>query len=170
MGSGESFELTPWRPDLNPGLQGVSSQLSPLPTVRQSTLHCTTVGMTLHNKTIINREDIHDIKRYVCISIISLMVISWRLTKNDSVTPYILIWQRQQCYHLCFFSWRPIKNNSVTPYVFFHDDQEKTTVLPLMFSFMTTKKKQQCYPLCFFSWRPKKNNSVTPYIFFRDDQ
>ena len=56
----------------------------------------------------------------------------------------------------------------------------KTTVLPLMFFFMTTNKKQQCYPLfffmmtnnkqqcypLFFSWRTIKNDSVTPYVFF----
>ena len=46
----------------------------------------------------------------------------------------------------------------------------KTTVLPLMYFFMTTNKKQQCYPLCFFSWRPIKNDSVTPCGFFHDDQ
>ena len=36
------------------------------------------------------------------------------------------------------FSWRPIKNGSVTPYTFFHDDQWKTTVLPLTLFSMTT--------------------------------
>jgi hypothetical protein len=62
----------------------------------------------------------------------------------------------------------------------------KTTVLPLMFFFMTTNKKRQCnplcfyswrpikkqhcYPLCFFSWRPIKNYSVTPYVFIHDVQ
>ena len=66
--------------------------------VRQSTVHCTTEAMTKHN-SIINKEDIHDIKMYVCISLMFL--------KYDSVTPYILF----------------DKDNSVTPYVFFHDDQ-----------------------------------------------
>ena len=95
---------------------------------------------------------------------------------------------RQQCYPLCFFSWRPIKNNSVTPYVFFHDDQLKTTVLPLMVFFMTTNKKrfifyltkttvlpsmlffmttnqkQQCYSLCFFHDDQRKI-TVSPLMF-----
>jgi hypothetical protein len=74
--------------------------------------------------------------------------------------------KKKLCCPLCFFSWRPIKNDSVTPYVFFHDDQSKTTVLPLMFFFMTTKEKQQCYPLRYFSWRRKKDNSVTLYVLF----
>ena len=61
--------------------------------------------------SIINKEDIHDIKMYLCISIISLMFIF--MTTNKI----------RQCYPLCFSSWQPIKNNSVTPCVFFHDDQ-----------------------------------------------
>ena len=83
---------------------------------------------------------------------------------NTMVTLDFII--RMKWRSLMFFSWRPIKNDSVTPYVFFHDDQLKTTVLPLMFFFMTTNKKRPCYPLWFFSWRPKKNNSVTPYVLF----
>ena len=102
--------------------------------------------------------------------------------KKRQCLPLYFIWQRQQCYPLCFSSWRPIKNNSVTPWVFFHDDQSKTTELPLVFSFLTTNKirhcyplyfiwqRQQCYPLCFSSWRQIKNNIVTPCVFFHDDQ
>ena len=55
--------------------------------------------------------DIHDIKMYVCLSIISLMVIFMTTNKIDSVTPYV------------FFHDDQLKNNTVTPYVFFHDDQ-----------------------------------------------
>ena len=111
-------------------------------------------------------------------------------------TPLYFIWQRQQCYPLCFFSWRPIKNNcyplwffswlpkknsnvtpnvafdkidSVTPYVFPWRQIKNNSVTPYVF-FMTINKKQQCYPLCFFSCRPIKNDSVTPYVFFHDDQ
>ena len=101
-----------------------------------------------------------------------LCFFSWRPIKNDSY-PSCFIWEKRQS--LCFFSWRPIKNNSVTPYGFFHDDQRKTTVSPLMFHFIKTTyllidKYRQCYPLCFFSWRPIKNNSVAPYVFFHDNQ
>ena len=95
--------------------------------------------------------------------------------------------KKRQCYPLCFFSWRPIKNDSVTPCGFFHDDQLKTTVLPLKFFFMTTykkrlifyltkttvlplmlffmktNKKQQCYHLWFLSWRP---TTVLPPMFY----
>jgi hypothetical protein len=84
---------------------------------------------------------------------------------------------------LLFFSWRPIKNNSVTPYGFFHDDQRKTTVSPLMFHlikttvlplmfhlintivvffFMTTNKKRQFYPL-YFIWQRQQ---CYPLSFF----
>ena len=137
--------------------------------VRQSALHCTTETMTIHN----NQSSIKRI--YMTLTCICVFLL----------------------FPLCFFSWRPIKNDSVTPYVFFHDDQLKndsvtlygffmttekervlsftfhlikTTVLPLMFFFMTTNKKHQCYPFCFFSWRPIKNNSVTPCVFFHNNQ
>ena len=67
--------------------------------------------------------------------------------------------KKQQCYPLCFLSWRPIKNNSVTPYVFFHDDQRKTTVSPLMFHLIkTTVLPPMLYSTHF--------DSVTPYGFF----
>ena len=56
---------------------------------------------------MMNKEDIHDIKMYVCISIISLTFFFMTTNKKTSVTPYILF----------------DKDNSVTPYVFFHDDQ-----------------------------------------------
>ena len=137
--------------------------------VRQSTLHCTTEVDEISQWSIINKEDIHDIKMYVCISIIFLMFFFMTTNKKRQCYPLYFIWQRQQCdplffFHddqlkttvlpLMFFSWRPIKNNSVTPYVFF----------------MTTKEKQQCYPLCFFSRQPIKNDSFTPCGFFHDDQ
>ena len=57
---------------------------------------------------------------------------------------------------LCFFSFF-FKNNSVTPYILFDKDNsvtpyvlKKTTVLPLMFFFMTPNKKKKALPLMFF--------------------
>ena len=156
--------------------------------------------------SIINKEDIHDIKMYVCFSIISLMFFFMTTKKYDSVTPYgffmttdkkrqyyslYFIWQRQQCYPLCFSSWRPIKNNSVTPYGFFHDDQRKMTVSPLMFHLIKTTVlplmfhliKTTVLPLVFFFHDDQRKttvlppmfyliniDSVTPYVFFHDDQ
>ena len=91
--------------------------------------------------------------------------------------------KKQQYYPLCFFSWRPIKNNSVTPYGFLHDDQRKTTVLPLIFHLIKTTVLPLMFhlikttvSLCFFSWRLIKNDSylifyltkttVLPLMFF----
>jgi hypothetical protein len=106
--------------------------------VRQSALHCTTEAMAIYiNKSSI--KTIYMTLNYMCVFLL---------------------------FPLCSFSRRPIINNSVTPYVFFHDDQWKTTLLPLMFFFMTTNKKQQCYPLCFFSWRPMKKEQCYPLCFF----
>ena len=113
--------------------------------------------------------------------------------KKRHCYPLYFIWQRQQCYPLCFFSWRPIKNNSDTPYVsfnkndsvthygFFHDDQRKTTVSPPMFYlinidsvipyvyFMTADKKRQL-PLMFFPCWPIKTRVVPPLTFLRGSE
>ena len=79
-----------------------------------------------------------------------LCYFSWRPIKNDSVTPYVSLdknnsvtphvsFDKNVSVTPCvFFSWRPKKNNSVTPYGFFHDDQRKTTVSPLMFHLIKT--------------------------------
>ena len=71
---------------------------------------------------------------YVCFSIISIM----------------------------FYFMTTKKYDSVTPYGFFHDDQGKMTVSPLMFHLIKTS----VLPLMFFSRRPIKNDSVTPYVSF----
>ena len=90
----------------------------------------------------------HDDQRKT--TVLPLMLFSWRpiknlsvtpqvsFDKNDSVTLYVLINKYRQCYPWCFFSWQPIKNNSVNPDGFFHDDQRKTTVSPLMFHLIRT--------------------------------
>ena len=118
--------------------------------VRQSTLHCTTEAMTIHNNQSSIKRIYMTLKCMRVLLLFPLCFILWRPIKNDSVTPYILF----------------DKDNSVTLYLFFHDDQKTTTVLPLMFFFMTTNKKQQWYPL-YFIWQRQQ---CYPLYFFHDDQ
>ena len=75
----------------------------------------------------------HDIKMYVCISIISFMF--FFMTTN----------KKRQCYPLCFLHddlrkttvsppmFYLINIDSVTPYIYFMTADKKTTELPLMF-------------------------------------
>ena len=134
--------------------------------VRQSTLHCTTEAMKIHNDQSSIKRICMTLKCMWVFLLLPLCLFSWRPIKYDSVSPsgffmttdknncvtpcvfFMTTNKKQQRYPLCFFSWRSIKNDSDTPYVFF----------------MTTDKKRQCYPLWFFSWRPKKNDSVTPHV------
>ena len=79
---------------------------------------------------------------------------------------------------LMFFFMMADKNNSVTPYGFFHDDQRKTTVSPLMFHLIKTTVLPPMFylinidsvtPYIFFPWWLMKNYSDTPYILFEKD-
>ena len=111
--------------------------------VRQSTLHCTTEAMTIHNNQSSKKTIYMTLKCMCAFLLFPLCLFSWQPIKT-TVLPlmFFFLWPiKNDSYPLCFFSWRPIKNNSVTPYVFFHDD--------LMFFFMTTKEKRQCHPSCF---------------------
>jgi hypothetical protein len=81
-------------------------------------------------------------------TVLPLMFFSWRPINNDNVTPFV------------FFSWRPMKNYSLTPFVFLHDDQRKTTVLPLMFYLLNF---DSVTPYVYFMTADKKR--VTPHVF-----
>ena len=185
------------KPDLNPGLQGVSSQLSPLPTeicnllfsevIYDSTIDM--IALRFKLKILCFSQKLSRGVQWVRQS--ALHCTTEAMTKHNNQSSIKRIYMTLKCmcvfllFPLCFFSWRPIKNDSVTPYVFFMTTDKKqqcypwcffswrpiknNSVTPYVF-FMTTNKKQQCYPLCFFSWRPIKNDSVTPYVFFHDDR
>ena len=156
--------------------------------VRQSTLHCTTEAMTIHN-------DQSSIKRIcmtlkcMCISIISLMFLPYILfvkdNKKQQCSPYVFLHDDQRKTTMLPPMFYLMNIDSLTPYVYFMMADKKRQLRPHVFSmltnkkrqcyplcifFMTANKKRQCYPLCFFSWRPIQNDSVNGNVFFHDGQ
>ena len=100
-------------------------------------------------------------------TVLSLMFSS-TTRKYDSVTPYVFFHndKLQQRYPFWFFlGW---KNTTVLPLTFFFWPDsillQKTTVLPLKFSFITTKY-DSVTSLCIFFYYWKKNDSY-PFSFF----
>ena len=67
---------------------------------------------------MINKEDVHDIKMYVCISIISLMFFFMTTKEKQSVTPYVLFDKYRQCYPLCFFPMMTDEEQQLYPLYF----------------------------------------------------
>jgi hypothetical protein len=120
--------------------------------VRQSTLHCTTEAMTIHNDQSSIKRIYMTLKCMCVFLLFPLCFFSWRPIKYDSVTPYVIFMMTD-------------KNNSVTPCVLFHDDQSKTTALPLMFFFHDDQSKTTALPLMVFFMTTKEHlfNTVVFY-------
>ena len=134
------------QPDLNPGLQGVSSQLSPLPSeiynLIWSEVKYDMIALRLKLMILCFPQILSRSLQWVRQSALHCTTEAMTIHNNQSSIKRIYMTLKCMCVFLlfpsCFFSWRPIKNDSVTP--------------------------------CFFSWRPIKNDSVTPYGFFHDDR
>jgi hypothetical protein len=116
--------------DLNPGLQGLNSQLSPLPTEIYD---------------LLMSEVIYD-----CAT--DMIALSLKLTKLcfPQKLSHALQWVRQSALHCTTEAMTMHNNQSSIKRIYMTLKCVSVFLLfPLCFFLMKTNKKQQCYPLCF---------------------